>query len=60
MAIRIWLSFGITFPKWKGKRFFNPGPLGLQIDAFTALFANEPGDIGQSAIGGFDRVMAVE
>ena len=32
----------------------------LQIDAFTTLFANEPGDIGQIATGRFNGVMTVK
>ncbi len=65
------MSFWITFPKWSPtRRVYDPegrerdssifGPLGLGVDSFTTLFANEPRDIDQGAMSVFNRVIAIE
>jgi len=54
------VEFSNHIPQMEWKEISQSGILLLQIDAFTALFANEPRHIDKSAIRSFNGIIAIK
>ena len=54
------VEFSNHIPQMEGKEISQSGILSLQINAFTALFANEPRHIDESTICSFNGIIAIE
>ena len=54
------VEFSNHIPQMEGKEISQSGILSLQINAFTALFANEPRHIDESTICSFNGIVAIK
>ena len=54
------VEFSNHIPQMEGKEISQFGILWLQINAFTALFANEPRYIDKSASCSFNGIIAIQ
>ena len=54
------IEFSNHAPQMEGKEISQSAILSLQIDAFTALFANEPRYIDKSALCSLNGIIAIQ
>ena len=54
------VEFSNHIPQMEGKEISQSEILSLPINAFTALFANEPRPIDENAISPLNRIVAIE